>query len=213
MAKKKTITFFFPALKAKVATLQHFHRPSKLMQDGKVFITAKHKLCGRKVKVPLLSNGLALFCSKRYLGAVSDLTSMTSHSDVHKELLQKSITSSNSVDYGEHAQKYLDFWPLLCCNGYIDTMDFLRAVHPQHKPSNGSLSILKDKRNELISSDRVLVQNVIGRLRSIWMHMSQKYRWNHEACDMYFKLALRVSSIHELWRPSRAADCGCFVRT
>ena len=62
------------------------------------------------------------------------------------------------------------------------------------------------KRNRLISSDRIIVENVFGQLCGIWNVMGSKWKWNEKSYDPIFKLCLGLTNFHIGWNPLRHED-------
>ena len=62
---------FSETLYAVDVTFQQSFRPSGSIQEGKLYLSSKHKLYGLKTEVSVLHNGLAVNCSTRFPGSVS----------------------------------------------------------------------------------------------------------------------------------------------
>lgn len=67
--------------------------------------------------------------------------------------------------------------------------------------------------NEFISGNKVWVETFLGRLRPKGIYMSQKYCWNLESEEIYFKFFLSFSHLHLSWHSLQTADQNCFFRT
>ena len=64
--------------------------------------------------------------------------------------------------------KYPESWAVLVDNGYQGALEFCRVIHPTKKPPHAVMPPADFRRNRLISSDRIIFENVFGRLCGIW---------------------------------------------
>jgi hypothetical protein len=71
-----------------------------------------------------------------------------------------------SVAYPRFAIMFSQYWAVLVDKGYQGAASLTRAVHPKKKPRNGRLTAVDLRRNERVSSDRVLVENYFGRMNN-----------------------------------------------
>ena len=62
------------------------------------------------------------------------------------------------------------------------------------------------KVNRIISRDRIIVENVFGRLCELWTVMSTKFEGNESSEDSVFKLYVSMKNIFILWSPLREVD-------
>ena len=62
------------------------------------------------------------------------------------------------------------------------------------------------KRNRLISSDRIIVENVFGRLCGILNVLGSRWKWNEKSYDPIFKLCLEPTNFHIRWNLLRQED-------
>lgn len=187
-------------------TFQQCFRPSGSMQEGKVFFSGKHKLYGLKVEVSVLPNGLATFCSSHYPGSKSDISIMHDMAIDHENALKKKDREAVDTDLGIGVDKFPGSWGILCDKGYQGANEFLRTISPHKKPIHGALSIAEAHHNDLLSSDRVIVENFFGRLCSLWTILSNKYKRDHDKYDSFFRLCLAFTNLHVFWHPLRAED-------
>ena len=62
------------------------------------------------------------------------------------------------------------------------------------------------KVNRVISSDRIIVENVFGRVCGLWTVMSTKWKWIESSSDSIFKLFLGLTNFHIRWSLLREGD-------
>ena len=60
--------------------------------------------------------------------------------------------------------------------------------------------------NRMISRDRIIVENVFGRLCDLWTVMSTKCKCKESSDDSVFKLYVSMKTICILWSPLREVD-------
>lgn len=68
------------------------------MQEGKVYFSGKHKIYGFKVKISVLSSGVAVSCIKHYPDLVSDLEVFQNNRRFHPSNLEKIGEKSRIID-------------------------------------------------------------------------------------------------------------------
>ena len=187
-------------------TFQQAYRPSGTMEEGKRYFSGKHKLYGYKVEVSVLPNGLAIGCSDHYPGSVADIDIMRKMEDFHTDAMSKKDGELDIADIRILCDNYDDSWGLLAYKGYRGPGEFLRSVIPRRKPINGHFSIHDEAQNKKISSDRIIVENVFGRLCTNWNILSSKYRWAEKNYDKSFTMFISLTNLHIKWHPLRAAD-------
>ncbi|KAF0766401.1 hypothetical protein AaE_002924 [Aphanomyces astaci] len=152
---------------AMYATDVKFHpteRPGGRDGEAKVYFSGKHKLYGLKIEVSVSPEGLMVDMSNYELGSVADLTILRSRLAVHRQALKKSDEELNIEDHGEQAGTHGSMWAFLVDKGYYGVMTDLRGVHPKKNPPRGLLERDDVERNRQVSADRVLVENVFGRV-------------------------------------------------
>ncbi|ETI43166.1 hypothetical protein F443_11829 [Phytophthora nicotianae P1569] len=132
---------------------------------------AKHHLHGYKVEVSVLPNGLALNCTKHYLGIEADIEILHHNHAFHLQHLLKSSSERNMADEGPMKNKYPDSWT-----------------------------------NDRIAHDRVIVDNYFGRLTTLWAMCSDKYRWDENNYDMFFRSSIALTNFHVRFLPLRDED-------
>jgi len=141
------------------ATFQQTNRPSGTMHEGKVYCSGKHKLYAYKFEVSVLSNGLAVGCSKHYPGSVADIDILSKNLAFHKSVTWKTEPEKEEDDGGLLNEEYGDAWAVLVEKGYQGAGEMMMALHPFKKPAYRMLSSGKTRFNDKLASDGVLVEN------------------------------------------------------
>ncbi|RQM29800.1 hypothetical protein B5M09_012234 [Aphanomyces astaci] len=89
----------------------------------------------------------------------------------------------------------------------------LRAVIPIKKPAGGILTMDDIQTNDRIATDRVIVENFIGRLKTLWSICSDCYRWTRQNYDVLFRTCVAMTNVHIRMHPLRADDGDVNVST
>ncbi|RLO11351.1 hypothetical protein DYB28_014872 [Aphanomyces astaci] len=82
----------------------------------------------------------------------------------------------------------------------------VRAVLPTKKPIGGVLMADELRANDRIASDRVIVENFFGRLKTLWSVCSDIYAWKRQNYDMLFQTCLALTNVHGCIHKLRAED-------
>ena len=61
-------------------------------------------------------------------------------------------------------------------------------------------------KNDKIASDRVIVENFFGRLKTLWAITSDCYTWKRENYDMFFQTCVALTNVHIKFLPLREDD-------
>lgn len=121
---------FAEALYAVDVTFQQSFRPSGAIEEGKLYLSGKHKLYGLKVEVAVLPNGIGLACSAHHPGSASDFEIMHCRREIHLSLLKKKEDESSMRDDGLHAGQYPEHWGVIADKGYQGALGIMRAILP-----------------------------------------------------------------------------------
>ncbi|ETN04217.1 hypothetical protein PPTG_14925 [Phytophthora nicotianae INRA-310] len=157
-------------------TFQQSNMPSGKMKERASYYSAKHHLHGHKVDVSVLPNGLALNCTKHYLGIKADIEIFRHNHAFHLQHLLKSSSERNMTDEGPMKDKYPDSWCVLADKGYQGLADDFRVITPIKKRPLQQLTLDEGRTNDRIAHDRVIVENYFERLTTLWAMCSDKYR-------------------------------------
>ncbi|RHY74613.1 hypothetical protein DYB38_008340 [Aphanomyces astaci] len=90
--------------------------------------------------------------------------------------------------------------------GYQGIQREVRAVLPTKKPIGGVLTADELRTNDRIASDRVIVENFFGRLKTLWSVCSDIYAWKRQNYDMLFQTCLALTNVHVRIHKLRAED-------
>ncbi|RHZ31905.1 hypothetical protein DYB37_012428 [Aphanomyces astaci] len=116
------------------------------------------------VEVSVVPNGFAIDCTKFYKGSVSDKIIFDEKIDSHLDSLAKR-TGETTLDDSEPGMEQL---AVLADKGYQGIYHNFRAVLPLKKPVGGILTFAEQAKNDRITSDRIIVKNYFGRLKTLW---------------------------------------------
>ncbi|KAF1784409.1 Harbinger transposase-derived nuclease domain [Phytophthora cactorum] len=115
--------------------------------------------CVFKVDVSVNPRGLAVNCTRHSRGNTADITMFHNNEAFHQSARRKADGDCRLADNGPLATDYPEEWAVLADKGYQGLGDHVRGIHPK----KGNQLTPEDRRqNELISSDRVIVENFLG---------------------------------------------------
>ena len=177
---------------------------------GKKYFIGKHKLYGYKVEVEVRPDGIAIGRTDNYAGSVSDFDIFKENIRFHKRRFKKSREEREQTDINLHAGQWRADWALLVDKEYQGALEICRAIHPKKKPQNGRLTIDEEQFNRQVSSDRIIVENYLGRLCSMWGVMDRKWKWAEDNYDDVFRLCLGLTNLHIHRKPLREEDLAGF---
>ena len=189
-SNKTQFKYFSYALEAIDLTFQEANRPTGNMKEGKKHSSRKHRLYGFKKEATVRPKGIAVSCSQRFPGSVSDLKIMQRMSESHEDRPEKRGGEQAFHENGILHQKYGNYWAAPLDKGYQAAAEFLRVNPPKKKPANGILSKEDTLFNKKVAADRIIVENYSGRMGNLWEVISLKYKWNGSTYDMIFKSEL-----------------------
>ncbi|RHZ31929.1 hypothetical protein DYB26_015360 [Aphanomyces astaci] len=159
----------FPsALYAVDVTYRRTNVPAGSFNEKKRFYSKKHGQYVLKVEASVLPNGLAINVTTAVPGSVADIAICESNVDFHQDKLKKNGEEDDMLDDGPMQELYPRSWALLADKGYQGLHRQLRAITPMKRPAGGLLSAADMAVNDKIASDRVIVENFFGRLKTLW---------------------------------------------
>ncbi|ETV78023.1 hypothetical protein H257_08240 [Aphanomyces astaci] len=215
MFKQKVATFekrvmkflmvLYPFVMRKYVTAQT-NVPSGSYAEKKLFYSGRHHLYGHKVEASVFPNGFAINCTSYYKGSVSDKTIFDENLDFHAANLCKEATDMDLADADGLGPDRELRWAVLVDKGYQGAQRNVRAVLQLKKPMGGILTFEELRRNDRIASDRVIVENFFGRLKTLWGVCSDTYRWNRKTYDVVFQTCMAFTNAHVRFHPLRAED-------
>ncbi|KAF0705272.1 hypothetical protein AaE_014602 [Aphanomyces astaci] len=197
----------FPsALYAVDVTFQRTNAPAGSFNEKKRFYSKKHGQYGLKVEASVLPNGLAINVTTAVPGSVADIAICESNLDFHQDKLKKIGEEDDMLDDGPMQEEYPRSWALLADKGYQGLHRQLRAITPMKRPAGGLLSAADMAVNDKIASDRVIVENFFGRLKTLWSVVGDTYTWKRENYDLYFQTCVAFTNLHIRFLPLREVD-------
>ncbi|RHY26367.1 hypothetical protein DYB32_007688 [Aphanomyces invadans] len=185
-------------------TFQQTNIPSGSYAEKKLFFSGKHHLYGHKVEMSVLPNGLAIDCSAFAKGSVSDKAIFDGNVEFHRITLAKKGSESSMADAGQE-EKAIAQWAALVEKGYQGIQHQVRGIIPSKKPAHGSLTS-EQPRKYRIASDRAIVENFFGHLKTLWDVCSDTYSWNRKNYDMLVQTCVALTNVHVRFHPLRSED-------
>ena len=199
--EKATFRTYGMARYATDVTFQQTNRLRGNIQESKAYFSEKHKLYGFKTEVSVLANGLAVGCSRHYTGSTADIDIFYQNLAWHKTQLRKSVDERIIPDVGPAADKYPRYWAVLMDKGYQGAAESIRAITPVKNPRACELSRHDEDTNKEIAGDRNIVGNYFSRQCTLWMVVSNKFRWSEGKYDPIFLFTLAMTNAHILKHP------------
>ena len=89
---------------------------------------------------------------------------------------------------------------------------FCRAIIPKKKLRGGKLTVDDRNRNTRVSSDRVIVENVFGRVYGMFGMFSSKYSWSSDKFYSVIDFCFSIIHFHIRIHPLREQDVGYYQK-
>ncbi|ETV98054.1 hypothetical protein H310_09344 [Aphanomyces invadans] len=133
---------------------------------------------------------------------VSDKAIFDDNLEFHASALVKQ-PHENRIAYcgGPNANQ----WVVMAEKGYQGIQNSVRAVLPK-KSSEGILTLDDNRTNDRISSNRVIVVNYFGRMKTLWSVCGETYRWSRPNYDLLFQSCLAFTNANVLLHTLRSDD-------
>lgn len=90
--------------------------------------------------------------------------------------------------------------------GYQGTAEVVRAITAKKMPQNRVIHADNERTNRRIASDRIVVENVFGRVEFLWNIESSKWRWAENNYDVVFCLCVELTNLYITWHPLLEED-------
>ena len=103
---QKTFKTFKFCRYATDVTFYQGYWPSGTMEEGEKYFSGKHKIYGYKVEVSVLLKGLAIGCSNRCQGSVTDIDIMGKMKEFHIDAMSKKDGDLDIAGGGILCEKY-----------------------------------------------------------------------------------------------------------
>jgi len=184
-------------------TVQKINRPKMSFQEAKGFFSDKHKMYCLKKETVHAPNGEAMYVSNYYLGAVHDFTIFKDSIEKHKDYLTKTPEEVPINDEGMGVDDFPTEWGMMMDKGYTGAQDLLRAIMPKKKPIRGRLTLEEKELNRLIASNRIIIENFYGRLKTLWKILFEQYRNEHNIYDLIFDTCVALTNFNISINPLR----------
>lgn len=136
----------------------------------------------------------------------SDISICESNLAFHEKKLKKSQDDARLRDDGPLLDSYPSTWAILADKGYQGLHRRIRAITPAKRPANGLLSPSDVAANDKIASDRVIVENFFGRLKTLWAVTSDIFTWKRDHYDLFFQTCVALTNVHIRFNPLRDDD-------
>ncbi|KAF0710588.1 hypothetical protein AaE_012461 [Aphanomyces astaci] len=110
------------------------------------------------------------------------------------------------ADQGPLREEYPASWAILADKGYQGLHRNLRAITPTKRPAGGVLTVSEMDVNDKIASDRVIIENFFGRLKTLWSVVGDTFKWKRDNYDIYVQSCVAFTNVHIRFMPLRAED-------
>ncbi|ETV71859.1 hypothetical protein H257_12992 [Aphanomyces astaci] len=194
------------ALYAVDVTFQKTNIPARSFPERKRFFSKKHGQHGVKVEASVLPNGLAINVTNAVPASMADIAIAQSNREFHLNKLAKTPSELDMADQGPLREEYPASWAILADKGYQGLHRNLRAITPTKRPAGGVLTVSEMDVNDKIASDRVIIEKIFGRLKTLWSVVGDTLKWKRDNYDIYFQSYVAFTNVHIRFMPLRAED-------
>ena len=122
------------------------------------------------------------------MGSVADVDIFYDNIGWYREELRKSSEERNVTDVGRLIERFLRYWAVLMDKGYQGAARDVRASIPVKKPKGRDLTRAEINSNKQISTDRIIVKTCFGRQCTLWVLITNKWRWAESNQNTFFQL-------------------------
>ncbi|RHY33102.1 hypothetical protein DYB32_001845, partial [Aphanomyces invadans] len=206
VASGQRFAHFPAALYSVDVTFQPTYAPAGSFREKKLFYSKKHGQYGLKVEASVLPTGFAFHVSTAVPGSVLDIAIFEANEEFHAQKMRKTDKERDMRDDGPLVDVYPLEWAILADKGYQGLQRRLRAITPTKRPPGGLLSMSEMENNDKIATDRVIVENFFGRMKTFWSIVSETYMWKRESYDLYFQTCVALTNVHIKFSPLRVED-------
>ncbi|KAH9108302.1 hypothetical protein AeMF1_016516 [Aphanomyces euteiches] len=131
--------------------------------------------------------------------------------ETHRSNLRKTPTDRQIVDVGEGGTQYPESWDVIMDKGYEGVDDAVRSIRPKKKPRGSILSRIDIDRNERVSSDRMIVENLFGQTCKLWKISYATFKSSESKYDVVQRLSFALTNFHLSMHPIRTEDRGFYT--
>ncbi|KAH9098732.1 hypothetical protein Ae201684P_017943 [Aphanomyces euteiches] len=161
---------------------------------------------GYKPEGSVAMPGRYIDVSDHHPGSVSDVTIFMTRINKHRLMLSKTEDDKKMIDIREGSSAFPKLWATLQDKGYQGVGDAICSIRPAKKTKNVIATRQEIERNNRVSSDRVLVENMFGRTCSLWKIAYATFTWSEETYDLVLRLVWALTNFHTALHPLRAQD-------
>lgn len=163
---------------------QTSNRPKGTLPDGKDYWSEKHRSYGYKVEASVRPNGLASDFSFHDPASESDCTILFERIEEAEIRIRKQHGGEEIINNWLLHEIYPQFWSIMADKGYQGMADHLRVITPKKRLPHEVLTLGKERNNRNIASDRIIVENVFGRLGKLRGVCSKKFELSEVKYDI-----------------------------
>lgn len=157
--------------------------------------------------VSVLPIGLAINCTLWAPAAKSDYSVFLDNEKFHRSAMQKLEDEGDLNDEGPAQDRFKSDWAILVDKGYQGLQRRFHTIQPKKKARGAPpLCGAELEENDRISHDRVIVENFFGRLEKWWGVCSQKWTWDRNTYNMYFRSCVAITNYHISCNPLHRDD-------
>ncbi|RHY42117.1 hypothetical protein DYB34_009546 [Aphanomyces astaci] len=207
---KRVITFLeaiHPHLKTKYIdnvgakwTMEH------LTSTGQRFANFPAALYAVDVEASVVPTGFAINVTAAVPGSVADISIFEANEAFHADKMRKTDAERDMPDAGPMLDEYPNDWAILADKGYQGLHRRMRAITPAKRAPGGLLTMSDMEYNDNIATDRVIVENYFGRLKTLWAIVNESYTWKRENYDLYLQTCVALTNCHIRFSPLRVDD-------
>jgi hypothetical protein len=187
-------------------TVQPIWTPEGSYDEKKRYFSGKHKMYVLKSQCLHDRRGLVLSVVAAIPGAVHDVTiAQRSIAEIRRVVrpMEPRDNDEDPVDVEDDVDDQEDGRLLMVDSGYQGLQHLLPCVLPYKKRPGRELTAPQKQHNRRMARRRVLVENYYGRLKRRYRIMTDKYRGERGAYEMFFKICVSLTNFHVIKHPLR----------
>ncbi|ETV66743.1 hypothetical protein H257_16836 [Aphanomyces astaci] len=171
-----------------------------------MYYSKKHGHYGLKVEASVVPTGFALNVTAAVSGSVADISIFEANEAFHADKMRKTDAERDTPDAGPMLDEYPNDRAILANKGFQGLHRRMRAITPAKRPPGGLLTMSDMEYNDNIATDRVIVENYFGRLKTLWAIVNESYKWKRENYDLYLETCVALTNCHIRFSPLRVDD-------
>lgn len=116
----------------------------------------------------MLPSGVAIGNKKSFPGSVADIWVLREMLQCHRQETKKEDYNGGELsDDGDSYLKFRNHWEILADEGYSSLKEQIRIIISKKKRVSGLLNVADKNRKKSIFHERIIVENVFGRLCTV----------------------------------------------